>query len=312
MYANAIIFEEPGKLSLEQVELVDPGADDLIVEVEWSGISTGTEKLLWTGQMPPFPGLQYPLVPGYETVGVVVDAPPMHAKRIGQRVYVPGSAGYKDVRGLFGGSASVIVVPASKAVAVDADLGRDAVLMALAATAHHALGAKDARLPEVIVGHGILGRLLARLTLALGGSAPVIWETNEKRRSGSYPYNVVAPPANSAGPFQTIYDVSGASGILDQLLPHAGRAGEIVLAGFYTGRVDFTFPLAFMKEARIRIAAEWDDADMLAIRRLLDRGRLSFSGLVTHEARSVDAEQAYQQAFNDPECLKMVLNWSDA
>lgn len=312
MFANAVIFEQPGKLSVEQVELVDPGVDDLVVDVEWSGISTGTEKLLWTGDMPPFPGLEYPLVPGYETVGTVVDASPDHASRIGQRVYVPGSIGYKNIRGLFGGSASRIIVNASKAVRVDRDLGRDAVLMALAGTAHHALAAKDARLPDLIVGHGILGRLLARLTMALGGEAPVVWEIDAKRRAGKFDYQVMDPSDDVGSVYSHIYDVSGAANILDQLVRHLTPAGEIVLAGFYAGRIDFSFPPAFMKEARFRVAAEWKDADMLAVRRLLDRERLSFAGLVTHEVSSADAAHAYEQAFTDPECLKMVLNWSKA
>jgi len=27
------------------------------VAIHWSGVSSGTEKLLWTGEMPPFPGM---------------------------------------------------------------------------------------------------------------------------------------------------------------------------------------------------------------------------------------------------------------
>ncbi|MEO0410352.1 MAG: chlorophyll synthesis pathway protein BchC [Pseudomonadota bacterium] len=311
MYANAVIFEKPGKLSIEQVELIDPGEDDLVVDVEWSGISTGTEKLLWTGDMPPFPGLEYPLVPGYETVGTVVDAAEANADRIGERVYVPGSIGYKNVRGLFGGSASTIIVPAEKALNVDRALGRDAVLLALAGTAHHALGSKGARLPQLIVGHGILGRLLARLTIALGGAEPVVWDIDPGRRAGDHGYKVIDPADDAGSTYSHIYDVSGAASILDQLVSHLRPAGEVVLAGFYAGRVDFSFPPAFMKEARFRVAAEWQSADMVAVRRLLERGRLSFDGLVTHEAKSSDAAQAYEQAFTDSTCLKMVLNWSD-
>lgn len=312
MYAKAVIFQEPGKLTVDQVELVDPGADDLIVDVDWSGISTGTEKLLWTGDMPPFPGLEYPLVPGYEAVGRVVDASPQHADRIGEHVYVPGSAGYKTVRGLFGGSASTIIVNAAKARKVDPSLGRNAVLMALAATAHHALAAKGSALPDLIVGHGVLGRLLARITIAIGGAAPAVWDIDARRRDGAVGYSVIDPADDAGSTYDTIYDVSGAAGIVDQLLQHVSPAGEIVLAGFYSGRVDFAFPLAFMKEARMRVAAEWKETDIEAVLSLLEQGRLSFDGLVTHEVGSANAAQAYDQAFNDPECLKMVLNWSDA
>lgn len=310
MYASAVIIERPGKLSIDQVELVDPGKDDLIVDVQWSGISTGTEKLLWNGKMPAFPGLEYPLVPGYETVGTVVDAGVVHRDRIGDRVYVPGSIGYKNVRGLFGGSASTIVANQAKALKVDSELGRDAVLMALAATAHHALAAKGARPPELIVGHGILGRLLARIGKAVSGVSPVVWEVNSKRRIGDPGYRVVEPKNDPEARYSSIYDASGASGIVDQLVDHLSPAGEIVLAGFYSDRIDFAFPPAFMKEARIRIAAEWDATDLIAVNRLLDQGSLSLSGLITHEADYVDAAEAYDKAFNDPDCLKMVLNWS--
>ena len=71
MRAQAIVFDQPKQVSLQALELCMPGEDDLEVAVHYSGISTGTERLLWDGSMPAFPGMGYPLVPGYETVGVV-------------------------------------------------------------------------------------------------------------------------------------------------------------------------------------------------------------------------------------------------
>ena len=63
--AQAIVFDAPQTLSVQSLELKPFEASDLEVEVGFSGISTGTERLLWDGTMPPFPGLAYPLVPGY-------------------------------------------------------------------------------------------------------------------------------------------------------------------------------------------------------------------------------------------------------
>ena len=37
--------------------------------------------------------------------------------------------------------------------------------------------------------------------------------------------------------------------------------------------------------------------------------RLSLAGLITHCVAADDAPQAYRQAFEDPACLKMVLDW---
>ena len=67
----AVIFEKPEQLALARLDLSEPGDDDVVVDIDWSGISTGTERLLWSGRMPPFPGMGYPLVPGYESVGRV-------------------------------------------------------------------------------------------------------------------------------------------------------------------------------------------------------------------------------------------------
>ena len=131
----AVVIEEPEKLSLRVLSLKPPGLDDLVIEVAWSGISTGTERLLWSGRMPPFPGMGYPLVPGYESVGRVVDAGANVRARIGEMVFVPGSSGFTDARGLFGGAARRLVAASARVPAVAEDLGEQGVLIALAATA---------------------------------------------------------------------------------------------------------------------------------------------------------------------------------
>ncbi len=69
MNTLAVVLQAPERLVLSRLDLTPPGDDDVVVDVEWSGISTGTERLLWSGRMPPFPGMGYPLVPGYESVG---------------------------------------------------------------------------------------------------------------------------------------------------------------------------------------------------------------------------------------------------
>ena len=58
---QAVVFREPLELELGEVALPEPGAGEVLVEVDWSGISTGTERLLWTGDMPPFPGHGLPV-----------------------------------------------------------------------------------------------------------------------------------------------------------------------------------------------------------------------------------------------------------
>jgi bacteriochlorophyllide a dehydrogenase len=315
MITTAVVLEKPERLTLSSVSLPEMAATDVVVDVEFSGISTGTERLLWSGKMPPFPGLGYPLVPGYEAVGrisaVGSDASANgESLRVGDRVFVPGAKCFGEIRGLFGGSASKLLVPAAKVTAIDDDLGEQGVLFALAATAYHAVAVPGANLPDLIVGHGVLGRLLARVTLALGGDAPLVWETNPDRALGAVGYSVVDPKDDDRRTYKSICDVSGDPALLDTLISRLAPGGEVVLAGFYSAPLSFAFPPAFMREARLRIAAEWKPADLEAVRLLVQSGRLSLDNLITHRSAAINAAAAYPTAFNDAACLKMILDWS--
>ncbi|MGF1466646.1 MAG: chlorophyll synthesis pathway protein BchC [Sandaracinaceae bacterium] len=307
--AFAVVFEAPGQLSLRALPLHPGDPGEVEVDVLWTGISTGTERLLYTGQMPPFPGMGYPLVPGYETVGRVVDSSPETDLVAGDLVFVPGASCFGEVRGLFGGAASRLRVPAARVTRIEESLGAEGVLLALAATAQHALAGGDEP-PDLIVGHGVLGRLLARLSVAHGGT-PVVWEKNPGRVTGAAGYEVVDPEADGRRDYRSIVDVSGDPTLLDTLIGRLGKGGEVVLAGFYAERLSFAFPLAFMKEARLRVAAEWANEDLHEVLAMLSGGRLDLGELITHRMAFDHASEAYATAFTDPSCLKMVLDWRD-
>ena len=307
MQTAAVVIDQPFGVAHRTLELMRPAEGDVVVEVAHSAISTGTERLLWSGRMPEFPGLGYPLVPGYEAVGVVVEAAHGTDRRVGDVVFVPGARCFSEARCLFGASAQTLVVDGRRVVPVDSTLGEDAVLLALAATARHAIA--GGALPELIVGHGVLGRLVARLVVA-GGGVPTVWETNPARRDGAEGYPVVAPDDDPRHDYRTVCDASGDATLLDTLIGRIAPGGEIVLAGFYADRLSFAFPPAFMKEARVRIAAQWQPADLAAVTCLASEGILSLGGLITHRSAAADAGSAYRTAFENPACLKMVLDWS--
>ena len=309
MYADAVVLESAKTLSVRSVNLTEPTDGDVVIDIAHSGISAGTEKLFWSGDMPPFPGMGYPLVPGYEASGEVVEAPADGSLKAGDTVFVPGATCARDVRSLFGGASSRIVTSAERVIPLDAALGPQAALVALAATARHAVAGIDKTLPDLIVGHGVLGRLLARLTVAAGGAAPTVWEKAEGRRAGAMGYDVIDPDTDERRDYRCIYDCSGDAALLNTLIGRLVKGGEIVLAGFYAEPLSFAFPPAFMKEARFRVAAEWNKDDMLATRSLIDNGALSLDGLITHTSAAADAPEAYATAFTDPDCLKMILDW---
>lgn len=309
MEAEAVLLTGPKALAVDHLPLADPGANDLVVRIRHSGISTGTEKLFWSGEMPPFPGMGYPLVPGYEAAGEVVEAGRDTGFRVGEHVFVPGANCFDGAFGLFGGAASCVVSAADRVTRIDRGHGAEGALLALAATARHAIAGLNTTPPDLIIGHGVLGRLLARLTIAAGAPAPTVWEINPDRMSGATGYEVIQPDADPRRDYRAIYDASGQGALLNDWIARLTRGGEVVLAGFYSQPLQFAFPPAFMKEARLRIAAEWTHADLAATRALIENGALSLEGLITHRMPAAGAAQAYPVAFNDPACLKMILEW---
>ena len=309
---EAVIIKDPGKLYLGNVALREPSAGEVVVETHFSGVSTGTERLFWNGEMPTFPGMGYPLVPGYEAVGEVVDARGSNKLDVGDFVFVPGANCYKDVKGLFGASARQLIVSEEKLIKIDKNLDSTGTLFALAATARHAMAGLGNKMPNLIVGHGVLGRLLARLTIAAGGEPPVVWETNSSRISGAEGYEVLNPVEDNKRDYESIYDASGDPSILDQIIQRLKKNGEIVLAGFYSNPLTFTFPPAFMREAKIRISAEFTTEDVSVTKSLIETGALSLDKLISDTRPAEASTEAYKVAFEDSDCLKMVIDWRNA
>jgi 3-hydroxyethyl bacteriochlorophyllide a dehydrogenase len=276
--------------------------------MEYSGISTGTEKLIWSGTMPQFPGMGYPLVPGYESVGTIMQAGDLVPFTVGQRVFVPGAKCYGEVKGLFGGASSHVVIPYQRLTVLEDDLGKEGILLALAATAYHVTEGKLEAQPDLIIGHGVVGRLLARIAMAKG-KTPIVWETNPVRMTGATGYSVIHPKDDDCHQYGIICDASGDASLMNQLISRLRPQGEIVLAGFYDQNISYMFAPAFMREMRMRIAAQWQPKDIQDVYQLIRSGQIALDGLITHTSNPQDADSAYQTAFNDMQCLKMTLNW---
>ena len=68
-------------------------------------------------------------MPGYESVGTVVQAGPDSGMREGQTVFVPGAKCFGEVRGLFGASASRLVVAEKRVVPLDQALAIEAEII---------------------------------------------------------------------------------------------------------------------------------------------------------------------------------------
>jgi 3-hydroxyethyl bacteriochlorophyllide a dehydrogenase len=202
-----------------------------------------------------------------------------------------------------------LVVPGAQVVPVQQSLEESAVLIALAASAQHALNATEAGSVDLVVGHGVLGRLIARIAMANGTEAPVVWEPSAARRDGADGYTVIDPALDRRRDYRSIIDTSGDSQLLERLISRLEPSGNLVLAGCYPEPLSFAFAPATQRNLRISVAIDWHPDDLIAVKGLAETGCLSLDDLITHRCPAEQASDAYRTAFSDPGCLKMILDW---
>jgi 3-hydroxyethyl bacteriochlorophyllide a dehydrogenase len=309
---HAVVLEAPEQLVLSQLALDPAGDADLVVDIDFSGISTGTEKLLWTGRMPTFPGMGYPLVPGYESVGRVVAAGPQGAASGWRPVFVPGARCFGPVRGLFGGAASRLVVGDERVYNIDpAWAKRRCCWLWRPRRTTRCRGVANATpswQPDLIIGHGVLGRLLARLTVAAGLPPPTVWETNATRAEGDFGYAVIHPETDTRRDYRAIYDVSGDVRILDTVMPAWPRGAKSCWPAFTPSRCHSTSRRPSCAKPPSVPLPNGSAPTCWPSRNWPSPARCAWTA--SSPTRSVpERPDAYRTAFGDAACLKMVLDW---
>lgn len=330
MYTHALVITAPEQIELQQVALTELGPEDVVVQTVYTSISAGTERMLLAGRMP-HPMLKLPVVPGYETVGRVVTVGRDVPDGIeGQTVYVGGARCYVDVNPAWGGQSAALIVDYRRVVPLGRMQPEQGVLLALGATALHGVdllaagGATDASATEVtqdlagqrvlVLGQGPVGQLAARIARARGAWVAVA-ERTASRRAHSQADMLLdgeAPLSDTlGGPVDAIIEATGSMAALTSAIPALASNGTLLLLGYYE-KLDLPYMPLFLKQARLLTAKEWGPNDLQRVRDMITSSTLDVAGLITHRMPVADFATAYRVAFDDADCLKLVLNWSVA
>lgn len=231
--ALAFWLREPGVGEIRPVSLPAPGPDEVLVRTLRSGISRGTEALVFAGRVPesqheamraPFQegGFPGPVKYGYLNVGVVEAGPPA---LLGQTVFClhPHQTSY--------------VVPASAVTVVPPDVpAARAVLTGLVETAVNALW--DGR-PLVgdrvaVVGGGALGCCVARLASLVPGVEVTLVDVEPGRSRVAAALGVdFALPADAPGDRDLVFHASATSAGLQRSLDLLAPEGTVVELSWY-------------------------------------------------------------------------------
>lgn len=313
MKTKAIVFPAAQTVELREVELKALGDEDALIRTRLTSISAGTERMLFRGVMP-HPMLQFPVVPGYETVGEVIEAGPAARSWLGKRVYVGGNYGFVGVNPAFGGQSAHIVAPQSHLTELGALTDAQGVMLALAATALHGVDQAgiQAGARVLVLGQGVVGQLAARIAKARGAHVTVT-DKVERRLTLSvaddkWLIGDAPPPVNPHAPFDVLIDATGKMEAIAPFLMATHKGGRVVLLGYYDA-VHLPYMPVFLRELSLVASREWAAGDLARARDLIAAGQLEVDSLITHCLSADDAPRAFDIAFNDPACVKLVLEW---
>jgi len=242
-------IEAPGRAGLRPAALDVPGAEEIQVRALHSGISRGTELLVFRGEVPasefermraPFQegGFPAPVKYGYASVGVVERGP---AALLGRHVFClyPHQTRY--------------VVPADAVHLLPEGLPpARAVLAANMETAVNALWDAAPRIGDriAVVGAGVVGLLVAWLAGRMPGCAVEVIDTNPARRAAAEQLGVTfASPEAAAPDADLVVHASGSAEGLVTALRLAAFEATVLEMSWY-GQRAVALPLGEAFHAR--------------------------------------------------------------
>jgi 2-desacetyl-2-hydroxyethyl bacteriochlorophyllide A dehydrogenase len=166
---DTIVFEGTREVSVEERAVPSPGPTGVLIETERTLISTGTELTVLSGEAEPGSKwddmTEYPFVPGYNNVGVVVETgDDVTSLETGQRVATTGS------------HCAYTVADVADCRSVPSDISADeAVFFTIAEIVSNGVRRSDLTWGEgaVMYGLGLLGQLATRICQA-AGARPVV------------------------------------------------------------------------------------------------------------------------------------------
>jgi len=330
----SIVFSNPGQVDLQEepLKMSDPGS--LLVQTCASGISAGTELLIYRGQFPQnlamdenLPALagefQYPVKYGYAAVGRVIDAGPQaDPSWVGKLVFC------------FHPHTSHIWADPDDLLPVPEDISpEEAIFLPNMETAVNLVMDGSPLLGEevVVFGQGVVGLL----TTALLGWFPlrslVTVDRFALRRAASLElgaHDCLDPaglteglPALLPAGADLVYELSGSPAVLDDAIAATGFAGRVIVGSWY-GQKRASLDLGGrFHRSRIQLISSqvstlapeltgrWNKARRFQVAWEMIR-RLRPSRLVTHRLPFHQAAEAYRLLDQSPqETIQVVLEY---
>ena len=274
---RALVIPEPGRFSLETLPDPSAGPGELVIAPDACGIC-GTDLHILAGEVP---FTSYPIVPGHEFSGEVVEAGEgVDHVRVGDVVAVEPSLfcgrchqcrrGRENLCENFdsigvgrqnGACAEFVRVPGHKAFALPDGMTRAwGPLVEPVSCAVHGFDMLQARLGDhvLIYGAGAIGLILTQIAAHYGAASVSVVDTNPARlpRAGRAGADFVAGSADELdrpGGWDVVIDATGVVAAIEDAIRRAARGGTVLLFGVAPHEAQARFSPFRVYNAELRI-----------------------------------------------------------
>lgn len=338
MKSQAVVATRPGHVEFQSVTIPDPGPHDVVVGVQHSWISNGTEGSFVRGERiggdtprQTDDAMPFPHVPGYQKVGRVewAGAEVTHVQP-GDSVFATVSR-VSDMFYDSGGHVSPAVTHKSQVWKLPEDVDPVAASGLILTQVGVNIGLRPECKREdrvVVIGDGMVGHWAAQTfqhrgarVLMLGKHddrlnrfevTPLDRIVNITRQSPLEAVKEWVKTGNSGADdrVQVVADTVGSIATVESLLPIMRRFSHFVSAGFYgsAGRIDIQ--KLRDNEMTLHAPSGWTSERVAVTLELLRTGALKTLPLITHRFPVAEATSAYDLILSRHEpVLGVVLDW---
>lgn len=327
MKAQAIIFEQPDRVSWGEVDISDPRPGEVQIRTEASMISVGTERWVLQRRFT-WADTPYPCVPGYQRVGTITKlGAGVDGFQEGERVAATVGVWEGAIRPANGSHIAAANTPVDQVYKLPAGVHPvDASGLVVAQVGYNAASRLQISAGEwvIVYGDGLIGQCGAQAVRARGARTILVGHRDERLQlAARYSADAVINSGSQSVSEQVSRITQGAevAAILDTVqqeqaqreympLLERKRGKQIVYSGFTPAAVWADMALLQQWETTCHFVSGWQRERMEATLQLMAAGQMRLEPLVTHRASYLQGGEMYRMVLNNNEpYLGICFEW---
>ncbi len=324
---EAVVFTAIREVEVKEIELPDMGAEDILVRTLYSGISIGTEGWILTNK---FKGVKYPLITGYQKVGIVEEVGSKVKKfKPGDKVFLRTTQLKPGIENMWGGHTQYSVISYKEEELFKLPEGVDLVeasLLVLPAVAYRGAVEWVEVQPDdlvVVIGLGLIGQFacqISRVRKARVIGLDLVDERVDFARKYSADIAINSQEVNveeivkgeKESGADVIIDTTGSAKVVNPSFAWIREKGKYCFQGYYPNMTCLDMFIPHAKEITGYFPCNVSPQGEKKMIEYLSEKALKVKPLITHQVSYRKAAETFKLMLDCPrETLGLVLSWEE-